>query len=104
MQPTRHAYAALLLEQGHVEDAAAVYQADLGLDSTLIRARQHPNNIWALQGYHECLIRLGRHDEARIIGPQLAIAAAVADVPVTSSCFCRLDTFETPNVGKSCCK
>jgi hypothetical protein len=34
-----------------------------------------PNNIWALQGYHECLIRLGRHDEARIIGPQLAIAA-----------------------------
>ncbi|KAJ5869825.1 tRNA(Ile)-lysidine/2-thiocytidine synthase [Penicillium solitum] len=81
MQPTRHAYAALLLEQGHVEDAAAVYQADLGLDSTLIRARQHPNNVWALQGYHECLIRLGRHDEARIIGPQLAIAVAVADVP-----------------------
>ncbi|KAJ5412933.1 hypothetical protein N7465_005238 [Penicillium sp. CMV-2018d] len=104
MQPTRHAYAALLLEQGHIEDAAAVYQADLGLDSTLIRARQHPNNVWALQGYHECLIRLGRHDEARIIGPQLAIAVAVADVPVTSSCFCRLDTFEAPNVGKSCCK
>ena len=31
MQPTRHAYGALLLEQGHVEEAAAVYAADLGL-------------------------------------------------------------------------
>ncbi|KAJ5747423.1 uncharacterized protein N7511_009119 [Penicillium nucicola] len=103
MQPTRHAYAALLLEQGHVEDAAAVYRADLGLDSTLIRARRHPNNVWALQGYHECLVRLGKTDEASVIQPQLAIAAAVADVPVTSSCFCRLDTFETP-VGKGCCQ
>lgn len=104
MQPTRHAYAALLLEQNHVEDAAAVYRADLGLDGTLIRARQHPNNVWALQGYHECLVRLGRNDEARMIEPQLAIAVAVADVPVTSSCFCRLDTSQAPNVGKGCCK
>ena len=31
MQPTRHAYGALLLEHGHVEEAAAVYAADLGL-------------------------------------------------------------------------
>ncbi|KAJ5558506.1 hypothetical protein N7535_008720 [Penicillium sp. DV-2018c] len=100
MQPTRHAYAALLLEQGHVEDALAVYRADLGLDGTLIRARQHPNNVWALQGYHECLVRLGRNDEARVIQPQLTIALAVADVPVTSSCFCRR---EVSNGGKSCC-
>ncbi|MEZ4569515.1 MAG: tetratricopeptide repeat protein [Thermomicrobiales bacterium] len=28
MQPTRHAYGALLLEQGHVEEAEAVYRAD----------------------------------------------------------------------------
>ncbi|KAJ5120624.1 uncharacterized protein N7515_010012 [Penicillium bovifimosum] len=98
MQPTRHAYAALLLEQGLVEEAAAVYRADLGLDGTLIRARQHPNNVWALQGYHECLVRLGRIDEARVIEPQLTIALAVADVPVTSSCFCR-----QVSVGKSCC-
>ena len=35
MQPTRHAYGALLLEQGHVEEAEAVYRADLGFDDTL---------------------------------------------------------------------
>ena len=33
MQPTRHAYGALLLEQGRVEEAAEVYAADLGLDT-----------------------------------------------------------------------
>ena len=35
MQPTRHALGALLLEQGRVEEAEAVYRADLGLDDTL---------------------------------------------------------------------
>ncbi|RKU40360.1 hypothetical protein DL546_001522 [Coniochaeta pulveracea] len=89
MQPTRHAYGALLLEQGHVEEAAAVYRADLGFDSSLPRARQHPNNVWSLHGYHECLIKLGRHAEAQIVLPQLRIATAVADVPVNASCFCR---------------
>jgi tetratricopeptide (TPR) repeat protein len=91
MQPARHAYAALLLEQGHVEEAAAVYKSDLGLDSSVIRARRHLNNVWALHGYHECLIRLGKVDEAAVIEPQLTLALAVADVPVTSSCFCRTD-------------
>ncbi len=92
MQPTRHAYGALLLEQGHVEKAAAVYSADLGMDHTLPRALQHPNNVWALHGYHECLIKLGRTAEARIIEPQLRLALAVADVSIRSSCFCRLET------------
>ncbi len=89
MQPTRHAYGALLLEQGRVEEAATVYRADLGLDDTLARARQHPGNIWSLHGYHECLSRLGQHQQAGIIGQQLKIAAARADVPITSSCYCR---------------
>ena len=92
MQPTRHAYGALLLEQGQVEEAAAVYSADLGLDATLPRALQHPNNVWSLHGYHECLKNLGRDDEAWIVGQQLKLAAAVADVPVTSSCLCRRNT------------
>ncbi|OBJ52397.1 tetratricopeptide repeat protein [Mycobacterium sp. 1423905.2] len=91
MQPTRHAYGALLLEQGHVEEAAAVYAADLGLDPTLARACQHPGNVWSLHGYHECLRRLGRTEEAVIIGQQLALAAARADVPIRASCACRLD-------------
>ncbi|MGV0746334.1 tetratricopeptide repeat protein [Mycolicibacterium sp. XJ870] len=90
MQPTRHAYGALLLEQGHVEEAAQVYAADLGLDPTLSRSCQHPNNVWSLHGYHECLQRLGRDGEATIIGRQLELAVARADVPIAASCACRL--------------
>ena len=89
MQPTRHAYGALLLEQGHVEKAAAVYSADLGYDDTLPRALQHPNNVWSLHGYHECLVKLGKVAEAAIVKPQLRLALAVADIEISSSCFCR---------------
>ena len=89
MQPPRHAYGALLLEQNHVEEAAAVYTADLGYDETLPRALQHPNNVWALHGLAECLERLGRKAELRIVKKQLDLTAATADVPITSSCFCR---------------
>jgi tetratricopeptide (TPR) repeat protein len=94
MQPTRHAYAALLLEQGKIEEATQAYAADLGFDDTLPRARHHPNNIWALHGYHECLQKLGRTKEANIIQQQLKLAQAVADVDVNSSCYCR----------RSCCE
>ena len=90
MQPARHAYGALLLEQGLVSEAEAVYRADLGLDRTLPRACQHPRNVWSLVGYHECLVRLGKHEQAGIIEQQLTIAAAYADVPIESSCFCRM--------------
>ncbi|MFJ5262368.1 hypothetical protein ACIQAC_18070 [Streptomyces sp. NPDC088387] len=92
MQPTRHAYGALLLEQGRVADAEAVYRADLGLDATLPRACQHPGNVWSLHGFHECLLRLGRTGEAGIVAQQLRMATALADVPIEASCFCRLDT------------
>jgi hypothetical protein len=91
MQPARHAYGALLLEQGNVEAAAAVYAADLGLDATLPRACQHPNNVWSLHGYHECLHRLGRCDDADQLAPALQRAVALADVPIRSSCFCRTE-------------
>ncbi|MFK0115423.1 hypothetical protein [Streptomyces sp. NPDC090994] len=96
MQPTRHAYGALLLEQGRVAEAEAVYRADLGLDDTLPRALQHPGNVWALHGLHECLVRRGKDGEARIVAQQLRTATALADVPVEASCFCRLDR-------NSCC-
>jgi hypothetical protein len=90
MQPARHALGALLLEQDRVAEAEAVYRADLGLDATLARACQHPGNVWSLHGYHECLTRLGKDEQAGIIGQQLTIAAAYADTPVRSSCYCRL--------------
>ena len=92
MQPTRHAYGALLLEQGRVAEAERVYRADLGFDDTLPRACQHPGNVWSLHGFHECLVRLGRPGEAAIIEQQLKLTAALADVPIESSCFCRLES------------
>jgi tetratricopeptide (TPR) repeat protein len=90
MQPARHAYGALLLEQGHVEEAEAIYRADLGLDDALPRAHQHPDNVWALHGYHECLVRLGKFEQAGLIRERLDLAAARADVPITASCYCRM--------------
>jgi tetratricopeptide (TPR) repeat protein len=91
MQPTRHALGALLLEQGELEAAEAVYRADLGLDGTLARACQHPDNVWSLHGLHECLTRLGRTTEAAMLKGRLDVAVARADVPIRSSCFCRLE-------------
>jgi tetratricopeptide (TPR) repeat protein len=89
MQPTRHALGALLLEQQRIEEAELVYRADLGFDETLARACQHPNNVWSLHGMHECLLRLGREDEAKLLKPQLDIALARADVEIKYSCYCR---------------
>ncbi|KAF4541611.1 Tetratricopeptide repeat domain protein [Lasiodiplodia theobromae] len=89
MQPIRHALGALSLEQGNVERAEAAYKADLGLSDALPRARQHPRNIWALHGYRECLVRLGREEETRAIGKQLEEVSAGADIKVEASCFCR---------------
>ena len=50
-----------------MEQAAAVYAADLGIDPTLQPALPHPGNVWSLHGYHECLQRLGRTVEAAVI-------------------------------------
>lgn len=92
MQPARHALGALLLEQGRVEEAEPVYRADLGLDKSVIRARHHPDNVWSLHGLHECLRRQGKDTEAAMIEPRLKLAIARADVPIKSSCFCRLQS------------
>ena len=35
-------------------------------------------------------MRLGKTEQARIIGQQLALAEAQADVPINASCACRL--------------
>jgi hypothetical protein len=44
----------------------------------------------SLHGYHECLVRLGKPEPARIVKQQLDVALARADVPIKSSCFCRM--------------
>jgi tetratricopeptide (TPR) repeat protein len=90
MQPTRHALGALLLEQGRVAEAEAVYREDLGLGGTLTRAQIHPDNVWALRGLMECLTARGAATtaEARLIRQRLDLAMARADLPVEVSCFC----------------
>ena len=89
MQPTRHALGALLLEQGRVEEAEAVYRADLGLDPTLSRACQHPDNVWSLHGLHECLVHRGEEAEANMIKQRLDLAIARSDIVIGASCYCR---------------
>ena len=92
MQPTRHALGALLLEQGHYEEAEAVYRADLGLDPILSRACQNPGNVWSLHGLHECLVKRGEKTEVNHIKLQLDKAMARAEVPIKASCYCRQKT------------
>ncbi|MEM7236570.1 MAG: tetratricopeptide repeat protein [Pseudomonadota bacterium] len=91
MQPARHALGALLLEQGNLDEAEAVYRADLGLDATLARACQHPDNLWSLHGLVECLDRRGAGDtfEAGLVRQRLERALARASVQVAASCYCR---------------
>jgi tetratricopeptide (TPR) repeat protein len=89
MQPARHALGALLLEQGHIAEAEAVYRSDLGLDGKLSRACQHPDNLWSLHGLHECLTRRGEKVEAALVRQRLDLAMARAEVPIKASCFCR---------------
>lgn len=89
MHPPRHALGALLLEQGHFEEAEAVYRADLGLDGALQRCAQHHDNVWSLHGLAECLRRRGGNEELKTITPKLNAALALADTAITSSCCCR---------------
>ena len=89
MHPPRHALGALLLEQGRIEEAADVYRADLGYDGTLDRCARHPDNVWALHGYAECLQRTGNTEEATAASQRAREALAQADQVITASCFCR---------------
>lgn len=88
-QPTRHALGALLLETGEYHEAEAVYRADLGLDGQLPRPSQHPRNVWALHGLHECLMRRGEQVDLPHIRQLLDQAVARADIPIQASCLCR---------------
>ncbi|MCK7615454.1 hypothetical protein [Roseibium sediminicola] len=88
-QPTRHALGALLMEAGAFDEAEAVYRADLGLDGKLPRPSQHPRNVWALHGLHECLVRRGETVELPHVKLLLDQAIARADIPIRASCLCR---------------
>ena len=98
MHPPRHALAALLLDQGHVEEAEQVYRDDLGLSGKVQRCAQHPDNVWTLHGLVECLRHRGELAERAELEHRLDVALGKADVPITSSCLCRVSV--TPGV---CC-
>jgi tetratricopeptide (TPR) repeat protein len=102
MHPPRHALAALLLEQGHHDEAERVYRDDLGLSGRIQRCAQHPDNVWALHGLAECLQKRGEGEELPMVQKKLAAALVLADLPITSSCMCRTTT--TPvQLSSSCC-
>ncbi|MBK0327051.1 tetratricopeptide repeat protein [Rhodobacteraceae bacterium F11138] len=88
MQPARHALGALLFEQGHANEAEAVYREDLGLGGTLSRASIHPDNVWSLKGLHDCLQARGETIEILQVKQRLDLALARADRAVAASCFC----------------
>jgi tetratricopeptide (TPR) repeat protein len=79
MQPVRHALGALLLEQGHTDEAEQVYRADL---------EQHPGNGWALHGLAECLRRNGQASEAAAVDERFRSAWTRSDIKLQASCFC----------------
>ena len=80
MQPVAHALGALLLEQGELAEAEAVYRADLVL---------HPGNGWALHGLSEALKRQGKQDESKTCSDQFQKAWSRADIKIKGSCYCR---------------
>lgn len=99
MHPPRHALAALLLDQGHAQEAEQVYRDDLGLSGKVQRCAQHPDNVWALHGLVECLKRRGESVELAGLQAKLTAALAKADVAITSSCLCRTSV----QSNRSCC-
>ena len=88
-QPTRHVLGALLLEAGEFEEAESLYKADLGLDGKLPRPSQHPKNVWALHGLHECLTNRNDTIELPHIASLLQQAQARSDIHIKASCMCR---------------
>jgi tetratricopeptide (TPR) repeat protein len=101
MHPPRHALAALLAEQGHHSEAERIYRDDLGLTGGIQRCAQHPGNVWALHGLEECLKVRQAVEELEAIRPSLEAAIALADVPITSSCMCRVGA--VANSSHKCC-
>jgi len=98
MQPSRHALGALLLEQGHVEEAVEVFAADLLV---------WKDNMWSLLGLQKCLQRLPQPDQRELeaVSERLARASARADVDLSQPCFCAgMADLQQARVGQCCMK
>eukprot|EP00904_Undaria_pinnatifida_P009047 jgi/Undpi1/5272/HiC_scaffold_2.g00553.m1 len=98
MVPTRHALGALLLEQGHVEEATKIFRADL---------KMYKNNMWGLLGLLQCLEKTN-DPEVVDVRKRYEEASSTADIRPTATCFCakaagaKSPTI-TPSAKKECC-
>ena len=88
MQPTRHALGALLAEQGHWDEAAEVFQADLGDNDLAPRCRRHPENVWALRGLLDCAENSVPGLDRDRVNARLERARSMSDVAVDYACLC----------------
>ena len=79
MMPARHVLGALLVEQGEVVEAEAVYREDL---------KQYKDNLWSLLGLSQALKKQGKMEEAELVQASFQKASARADVKIQASCLC----------------
>ena len=80
MQPVRHILGALLFEQGHVEEAEAVYREDIKL---------WKDNMWGLLGLKLCLEARGdAPDELAQVTALFEERSSRADMVPSVTCFC----------------
>ena len=90
MQPVRHILGALLFEQGHVEEAEAVYREDIKL---------WKDNMWGLSGVKLCLEARGdAPEELAEVTALFEERSSRADMVPSVTCFCA-QTDDEP----SCC-
>ena len=81
MQPTRHASGRCCWNRVMSRRLKRSTAPTSAWTTRLPRACQHPENVWSLHGYHECLMRLGKHDLAAMVKQRLDLAPARADSP-----------------------
>ena len=90
MQPVRHILGALLFEQGEIEEAEAVYRADIKL---------WKDNMWGLLGLKLCLEARGdAPEELAEVTRLFEERSARADIKPARTCFCAQNA-----VAPSCC-
>ena len=83
MMPARHVLGALLVEQGEVVEAEAVYRENL---------KRYKNNLWSLLGLHHALKQQQKMEEAKSVYVLFQRASVRADISIGASCLCATKT------------
>ena len=83
----RNTFTALLLEQGHVDEAEEVYRADIEL---------WKDNMWGLLGLKLCLEAKGdTSGELEQVTALFNERSSRADIVPAKTCFCAQDALDT---------